>query len=231
MIYAEKDGTNVLFRMFSTAQKRKEDIITNDIQYIQEMWKVYEYFCHVEIKPEFIPHTEIDLDFYECQKLVHENKRHNIEFDWDEYVKPYEPKRKWITGSFLHWDKWIENNRWIEHPKNQSEFVQTRYAEVYMRSFKTPELEMVLELCKSHPDFIDIGDSRLGTGQGTGEKTAEELIQTYELLRDSKMYVGMVSSYERWTRLYKIPFITMMDYDNYRHKAAHKLWIWPEHYK
>jgi len=225
MIFAEADGTNTLFRMFANANKNKQDFICTDVDYVKGIYKVYKHFFYEEYVPEFYGHDDFGLSFDECRQLVFENKTENQNCDYTPYLKPYEKESKYICGSFINWDEWQRKNPWVNQEKNlKTEFNQIRKGEVQSRAFNYDTLNTVLELCKSHPDFIDIGDSRCNEN-----KTPEDLIQSLEYLRNSKLYVGMVGTYSRWTTVHNVPFVTMMEYENVRMKSLHKLFILPEH--
>lgn len=225
MIFAENDGTNTLFRMFANANKNKSEIVCLDVDYVKGIYEVYQHFFYTLHEPEFISIEEFGIDEDVFRLKCKEFKTEGQSVEYKEYLKPWESERKYICGSFIDWNDWLKKNRWADSIEVlMDKFNAIRKGEVQSRSFDRETLDLVLELCKSHPDFIDIGDSRCGP-----HKTPKQLIKDFEYLRNAKLYVGMVGTWDRWAHVHNVPFVTMMEYKHVKLKSLHKLFFWPQH--
>lgn len=162
-------------------------VIVDHYEYFEMLLAAYRHFVdddHDITLERWEDYFDNDKDVFKHiarQKLKKfEISKKEEPFD-DVKIKVGPKKNKWIVTSLIERKYWDPELYGLEE-----------------KGFQEPDGQLLESILSSHPDFINLGDSR-------SFNSAEELIEKMQIARDARMYVGSCCAWSNWTSENGVP--------------------------
>lgn len=173
-----------IFDFFEVVQN-KDVIICENVEFFQMALDAYHYFISSDRNPQLVDWREIfDNDKHMFKQICFDSRKrfkHGPKQNPFDHLRDRPKRNKWITTSLIERDYWDPVIMDLED-----------------KGFQYPDGELFKEILSSHPDFIDLGDSR-------SFSNSDELISKLQIVRDSRMYIGSCCSWSNWASENGVP--------------------------